>query len=169
MLEDREGAVWIGTSFSGLFRHDDSGFEAIQTTHQEILSLAEDREGNLWVGTAGGGVNRVRRRAVALEGLEAGLPFAAVQSICEDAAGNIWAATQEGAVARRTGGRWTALPLGKDWPGDATCVAADRRGPCGLEPGSMAFTVGAAGGSFRGATRRNRVADAAHAAGQPGG
>ena len=128
MIEDREGAVWIGTSFSGLFRHDDSGFEVIETTHQEILSLAEDREGNLWVGTAGGGVNRVRHRALTLEGLEAGLPFAAVQSICEDPAGIIWAATQDGAVARRTGRRWTALPLGKDWAGDATCLVADAEG-----------------------------------------
>src|SRR4029077_13326982 len=25
ILEDHEGAVWIGTSFSGVFRHDDSG------------------------------------------------------------------------------------------------------------------------------------------------
>jgi signal transduction histidine kinase/ligand-binding sensor domain-containing protein len=128
LLEDREGAVWIGTSFSGLLRHDESGFESIETTHQEILSLAEDREGNLWVGTAGGGVNRVRRRAVAVEGLETGLPYAAVQSICEDPAGNIWAATQDGTVARRTGRRWTAMHKGKHWPGDATCVAADATG-----------------------------------------
>ena len=128
LLEDHEGAVWIGTSFSGLFRHDESGFESIETTHPGILSLAEDREGNLWVGTAGGGVNRVRRRAVALEGLEAGLPFAAVQSICEDASGNIWAATEDGAVARRTGGRWTAMSAGENWPDDATCVTADARG-----------------------------------------
>ena len=69
LLEDQEGAVWIGTSYSGLFRHDDSGFETVETTHQEIFSLAEDREGNLWIGTGGGGLNRVRRRAVKLEGI----------------------------------------------------------------------------------------------------
>jgi signal transduction histidine kinase/ligand-binding sensor domain-containing protein len=128
LLEDHEGAVWIGTEFSGLFRHDESGFASVETTHQAILSLAEDREGNLWVGTGGGGVNRVRRRAVGLEGVEAGLPFAAVQSICEDAAGNIWAATQDGAVVRRTGGRWAPLPANEDWPTDATCVATDSQG-----------------------------------------
>ncbi len=33
ILEDNDGAVWIGTSFSGVFRHDDSGFQAIATTH----------------------------------------------------------------------------------------------------------------------------------------
>ena len=128
LLEDHEGAVWIGTSFDGLFRHDDSGFESIETTHQEILSLAEDREANLWVGTAGGGLNRVRRRAVALEGVGAGLPFAAVQSICQDASGVIWAATQDGAIACRTHEGWAAMPETEHWPDDATCIAADAKG-----------------------------------------
>jgi signal transduction histidine kinase/ligand-binding sensor domain-containing protein len=128
LLEDHEGAVWIGTTFSGLFRYDDAGFESIQTTHQEILSLTEDREGNLWVGTAGGGVDRVRRRALALEALDSGLPFAAVQSLCEDANGDLWAATQNGVLARRTGGRWTALLESRHWPSGATCVAADPQG-----------------------------------------
>jgi signal transduction histidine kinase/ligand-binding sensor domain-containing protein len=128
LLEDREGAVWIGTSYSGLFRHDDSGFETVEATHQEILSLAEDREGNLWIGTAGGGLNRVRRRAVKLEGVETGLPFASVQSICEDTNGTVWAVTQNGVLTRRVGGKWSTPPAAENWPADATCVAADAQG-----------------------------------------
>ena len=129
MLEDHESSIWIGTSFSGLFRYsDESGFETIPTTHQEILSLAEDREGNLWVGTAGGGLNRIRRRAITLEGSEEGLPFAAVPSICEDASGNLWAAAQNGVLVRRAGGKWSSLAPTNDWPVDATCVAADAQG-----------------------------------------
>ncbi len=128
LLEDHEGAVWIGTSYSGLYRHGDSGFEPIQTAHEEILSLVEDREGNLWVGTSGGGLNRIRRRAIELEGTESGLPFGAVQSICQDAAGTLWAATQNGGLARRVEGRWTALAASESWPTDATCVTADAQG-----------------------------------------
>jgi ligand-binding sensor domain-containing protein/signal transduction histidine kinase len=128
MLEDHEGAVWIGTSFSGLFRHDEAGFDTIQTTHQEILSLAEDREGNLWVGTAGGGLNRVRRRAITLEGPEEGLPYAAVPSICEDASGTLWAVTQNGVVVRRIGGQWSCLAESNNMPMNATCVTADSQG-----------------------------------------
>jgi len=127
MIEDRDGAVWIGTSYNGLFRQDQSQFEPIETSHPEITALAEDREGNIWVGTAGGGLNRVRRRAVALEGTEAGLPFAAIQSICEDSAGNIWAATQNGVLVRRHQEKWAAL-AGPDWPQDVTAVAADPKG-----------------------------------------
>jgi signal transduction histidine kinase/ligand-binding sensor domain-containing protein len=128
MLEDRDGAVWIGTSFSGVFRHDDSGFESIETSHQEILSLAQDRQGNIWVGTFGGGLNRIRRRAVVLEGVEQGLPFAAVQSICQDSSGDIWAVTQNGGLARRSAGKWTAFGSNDGWVGDASCVAAGSNG-----------------------------------------
>jgi signal transduction histidine kinase/ligand-binding sensor domain-containing protein len=128
MLEDRDGAVWIGTSFSGVFRHDDSGFEPIETSHQEILSLAQDRQGNIWAGTFGGGLNRIRRRAMTLEGVEQGLPFAAVQSICQDSSGDIWAVTQNGGLARRSAGKWTAFGPSDGWVADASCVAAGSNG-----------------------------------------
>ncbi len=125
MLEDHEGAVWIGTSFDGVFRHDDSGFETIPTTHQEILGVTEDREGNIWIGTYGGGLDRVRRRVISLEGTDAGLPFAAVQSICEDSTGTMWCVTQNGVLARRIDRKWNAMLANENWPDDATCVAGD--------------------------------------------
>ncbi len=128
LLEDREGALWISTSFSGLFRFDGSGFEPIETTHQEILSLLEDKEGNVWAGTQGGGLNRVRRRAITLEGVESGLPFAAVQSICQDTAGTIWAAAQNGSVVKRVAGKWQRMPRAESWPRDVNCVTADPAG-----------------------------------------
>ena len=128
MMEDRDGAVWIGTSFSGLYRHDQSGFETVPTTHQGILSLMEDVEGNIWVGTFGGGLDRIRPRAITLEGTESGLPFASVQSICEGADGTLWAATQNGVLVHNVNGRWEPIPVSADWPGDATCVASDSQG-----------------------------------------
>jgi signal transduction histidine kinase/ligand-binding sensor domain-containing protein len=128
ILEDNEGAVWIGTSFSGVFRHDDSGFQNIPTTHQDILSLTQDFEGNIWVGTYGGGLDRVRRRTISLEGTESGLPFAAVESICQDPTGTIWAVTENGLLARRIDGKWRALPATENWPDDASCVTAEKNG-----------------------------------------
>lgn len=128
MLEDHEGAVWIGTSFSGLFRRAAAGFEAVATSHQGIASLAEDNEGNIWVGTSGGGLDRIRRRAITLLSGEDGLPFPAVLSICEDRDGVVWAATQNGVLTCWKDGNWSALSTNSQWPGDATCVAADARG-----------------------------------------
>jgi len=128
VLEDHEGAVWIGTTYSGLFRHDAAGFESIPTSHQGILSLTEDNEGNIWAGTFGGGLDRIRRRAITLEGEGEGLPFSSVTSICEDAGGMIWAATQNGVLVQKTAGQWNPVPPSAQWTGDATCVAAGPNG-----------------------------------------
>jgi signal transduction histidine kinase/streptogramin lyase len=128
IIEDHTGAVWIGTSFSGLFRYSTEGFELIPTSHQAILSLTEDSEGNIWAGTFGGGLDRIRRRAITLEGTEAGLPFSSIQSICEADDGSIWAVTQNGVLVHKSDGKWNAIPTSETWPGDATCVAIDPHG-----------------------------------------
>jgi len=129
LLEDSSGAVWIGTSTSGLIRFDGKDFEQIPKMHYEILSLTEDHEGNLWVGTGGGGLNRVRPRALQLEGAEAGLIFPIVQSLCEDGQGNIWAAAQNGLLARRSVAGWSIVSTNAGWPGGAvSCVAASPDG-----------------------------------------
>ena len=128
MVESQDGAVWLGTTFSGLYRHEDREFASIHTTHQEIIALAEDREGNIWVGTGGGGLNQVRPRAVQLHTVDHGLPFESVQSLAEDTNGVIWAVTQDGSLSRLIGDRWQPVPLSRDWAGDATCVRADPNG-----------------------------------------
>lgn len=132
LLEDRSGAVWIGTSDSGLFRFSDGQFEKVPASHRQILSLLEDREGNFWVGTGGGGLDRIQPRAIELEGTETGLPFEAVQSVCEDTNGVIWAATQNGLLACRRNGAWSTFTFPPGDPGLTSnlvsCVAADRSG-----------------------------------------
>jgi signal transduction histidine kinase/ligand-binding sensor domain-containing protein len=142
MMEDHEGAVWIGTSFSGLFRYDQSGFALIPTTHQGIMSLMEDQEGDIWAGTFGGGLNRIRRRTIVLEGAGAGLPFSSVQSVCEDTNGTIWAVTQNGVLVskEKDSDEWTAAPLNQDWPGQATCVTVDGQGTLWI--GTRAHVIG---------------------------
>jgi signal transduction histidine kinase/ligand-binding sensor domain-containing protein len=129
MAEDRSGAVWIGTSSSGLFRYNGSRFESIPTSDREILSLAEDREGNIWVGTAGGGLNRVRARPLVLESRDTGAPFDSVQSLCEDANGVIWATSQDHALERYAQGTWTTISTNSEVAAaTVTCVAADGQG-----------------------------------------
>jgi signal transduction histidine kinase/ligand-binding sensor domain-containing protein len=110
MLEERSGALWIGTSPGGLFRYDGKDFENVPTSDPDITSLFEDAERNLWVGTAGGGLNQVRPRAIAVEGDEAGLPFDTVRLLCEDRSGQLWATTQDRTLVRRTPSAWEMLP-----------------------------------------------------------
>ena len=129
LLEDRTGALWIGTASSGLFRYDGTAISKVETSHGRIRTLTEDREGNIWVGTDGGGLNRVRQRVVELQGKESGLPFETVRSVCEDASGALWLVTQDGGVVRSKGGPWESVSGAEDWPGgQANCVACDAAG-----------------------------------------
>jgi signal transduction histidine kinase/ligand-binding sensor domain-containing protein len=128
MLEGRNGILWIGTTFSGLYRYDGKTFELVATTHQEIVSLLEDVEGNIWVGMGGGGLNQLRPQTVRLEAAEAGLSVPAVSSLCEDSDGVVWAATQNGTLARYVDGRWRAIPANAIWPGSAMSLCADPTG-----------------------------------------
>jgi signal transduction histidine kinase/ligand-binding sensor domain-containing protein len=127
LMEDRSGALWIGTSSKGLYRLFGSNLEEIKTSHSEILSLREDSEGNLWVGTGGGGLNLIRPRAVELKGADAGMPEAA-QSLCEDIHANIWATTQSGLVVRWDDEKWSPVSFADNWPGSATCMVSDHSG-----------------------------------------
>jgi ligand-binding sensor domain-containing protein len=74
MLEDRSGALWLGTEGAGLFRFAEGNFTSVPTSHPSIRALFEDREGNLWAGTAGGGVNKIRERQFEVRDRSSGLP-----------------------------------------------------------------------------------------------
>lgn len=129
LLEDRRGALWIGTSTSGLFRYDGAEFANIPVSHREVSNLREDREGNLWAGTSGGGLNRIQPRALEITGHETGRPYEALQALCEAPGGTLWAVTQDGQVVRRVGGDWqAAFGVPEGFAAEASCIAADRTG-----------------------------------------
>lgn len=129
LLEDRSGAVWVGTASAGLYRCDSNSIVRVEVSNPGILSLAEDREGNLWVGTRGGGLNKVRRRMTALINSAGGLPFEAVQSVCQDATGALWAVGDNGVLARGQSNAWAIQPLSDgDRPVYVTCVTAETNG-----------------------------------------
>ena len=129
VYEDSAGAQWIGTSDSGLFRHDRWGFQSINTSHREILCLMEDREGNLWAGTMGGGLNRIRPGIVELVDASPLSPLAGVRSVCQDTAGTLWVADRTGIVARNQGDGWRALSTNEGWTiQNAATVTADPAG-----------------------------------------
>lgn len=129
LLEDRSGAIWIGTTISGLFRWADGQFENVPISHRQVVNLMEDREGNLWVGTSGGGLNQIQARSFRIEGEATGIPFRAVQALCEDPAGKLWAVAQDGTPVKRVDGRWQNIFDPADgFAGEATCIAADATG-----------------------------------------
>ena len=112
-----DGALWIGTRHSGLYRYDplanslqqiDSGQQGSNHSgglaHANIATLLFDKQGRLWVGTQGGGVSvllsinlnigfSARWRNIAQAD---GLPNNLVDKLLEDDAGFIWASTDDG-------------------------------------------------------------------------
>jgi signal transduction histidine kinase/streptogramin lyase len=129
LLEDRSGAVWVGTVSGGLFRCDSNVVKRVEVSNPGILSLAEDREGNLWVGTRGGGLNRVHRRVVSMIKSSDGLPFEGVQSVCQDSSGALWAVGDNGVLARREETKWVVQSPASGVPQPyVTCATADTNG-----------------------------------------
>jgi ligand-binding sensor domain-containing protein len=128
LLEDREGAVWVGTLSAGLYRCDSNSVIRVEVSNSAILSLAGDREGNLWVGTRGG-LNRVHRRLISMITSADGLPFQGVQSVCQDATGALWLVGENGVLARGQSTNWTIQsPSEGPVPVHVTCAAADTNG-----------------------------------------
>ncbi|HTR43617.1 MAG TPA: two-component regulator propeller domain-containing protein, partial [Pseudomonadales bacterium] len=128
LFEDRDGAVWVGTSANGLFRCAGTNAVQVPTSSSEITCLTQDREGNLWVGTDSGGLDRVRPRIIELLGTETGLPYESVRSVCEDTSGAIWVATRNGILASWQNNTWSLLPSTNEPAGYFSCVAADPQG-----------------------------------------
>lgn len=127
--EGATSGLWIGTASEGLFRFDGQRVQQVEVSHPNIIISFEDREGNIWVGTRGGGLNRLSPRAVQLEGIATGLPFAAVQSACEDASGTLWVTGQNGGLARRVNGQWISATAATGWKGgEAVCVMETGQG-----------------------------------------
>ncbi|MBU6409078.1 MAG: ATP-binding protein [Verrucomicrobia bacterium] len=157
LLEDRNGGVWIGTSDKGLFYFAHNHFESVPTSYRQILCLLQDREGNIWAGTGGGGLDRIQRQAITLEGAETSLPFEAVQSMCQDTNGTLWAVTQNGLLVFRTNGLWKTFTNASLDGIAASCVTADAHGAIwiGTQQRSLyrlqngAFTVWRARGNIR--------------------
>lgn len=112
LLEDRAGALWIGTNGGGLTRFEGGRFATFTTaeglSNDIVRTLYEDREGSLWIGTNDGLTRRQHDRFSAFTTRE-GLTNTFVRAIEEDGAGVLWVGTNGGGLCRSEGGRFTCL------------------------------------------------------------
>ncbi len=127
VLQSADGAIWVGTRGSGLYRVKDNRCEKIEVSHQTVLALCEDADGNIWVGTGGGGLTLIcKRRFSVLGGHQkfSGI----VLSMCETPNSEIWAITEEGSLVRWAGREWSIAEVGPGWSNDGTCLVSDKFG-----------------------------------------
>jgi len=100
LYEDREGALWVGTSGGGLLRRRAGRFEVFGREeglrNEQVGALAEDWAGRLWVGTDGGGLYRREGDRFVEVVVEDGLNDRSVIGISLDSDGGMVVAYRDG-------------------------------------------------------------------------
>ncbi|MBC8234733.1 SpoIIE family protein phosphatase [bacterium] len=106
IMEDRNGNLWFGTWFNGVFRYDGKNFQ--QFTEQDglignaVALILEDRMGNLWFGcwsgVTQGGVTQYDGKTFHnfRSGGDEGFPMTRMGVMLEDSSGNLWFSGFEG-------------------------------------------------------------------------
>ncbi len=89
-----DGKIWCATS-DKVWVFDGRTWSAVRVGFDRINAFVSARDGCLWVATESG-LSRNFRGAWVENGIEDGLPSAAVRDILEDPRGRIWAATTRG-------------------------------------------------------------------------
>ncbi|WP_265594972.1 sensor histidine kinase [Haloferula sp. BvORR071] len=119
MLEDRRGAVWLGSKAHGIFRWAGSGFQQVKISHARIAALHEDREGNIWVGTSGGGLNLIQRARFQILGEQSGWTPEIEGCVAECPPGKVWFASGGAGLRELSGDRLLPPPDLTGWPSRA--------------------------------------------------
>jgi signal transduction histidine kinase/ligand-binding sensor domain-containing protein len=122
VLPDRAGRVWIGTSNSGVYVLERSGWTSLPLEDPltgPVFGLHEDAEGAIWIATIEGGLIRVQGGAVDRFGRAEGLPgdsFYGVATV--PGSDDLWILASEGfirvpreALAARAGREREAIPV----------------------------------------------------------
>jgi signal transduction histidine kinase/CheY-like chemotaxis protein len=97
-----DGAIWIGTETSGLYKLNKDGnfvsytVNELPLTKTGIFTIYRDKNNNVWFGTTEGLCGLTNTGRVVIYTIKNGLSSNVIESICEDKDGNLWAGSQEG-------------------------------------------------------------------------
>ncbi len=113
LLEDLDGALWIGTRGGGLTRLKNGAFvnfgKEQGLSSDEVGALWQTADGSLWIGTRGGGLNRYKEGVVTTFTTADGLSSDTIYALYGDRDGTLWIGTDGGGVTRLKDGAFTKL------------------------------------------------------------
>jgi ligand-binding sensor domain-containing protein/signal transduction histidine kinase len=146
LLNDREGHLWIGTMWGGVYHTDAGGsWQRLATegsfSQGLITCLMEDRLRNIWVGTVGDGLYRVTKRPVTMVTLPAPAQENLVQTTCMTKDGSVWLGTDGAGAFRLRNGIWTDYAAAQGLTNQHVCSI--------FEDHAANLWVGTWGGLFR--------------------
>lgn len=104
LLQDREGAVWVGSLDLHRFERDRLTTYPVRFTEAGVHALLEDRHGRIWVGTARGLYQMIDGTFVAAPAAR-GLAGETITALLEDRDGSIWIGTAQAGVCRLAAGQ----------------------------------------------------------------
>ena len=151
ILQDAEGALWIGSQGGGLSRYDGHQFKTFAArdglTSQAVQSVVLAQDGALWIGTHGQGIYRYDGQRFAQFTTAEGLVDNYVLRLFQDREGNLWIGTWKG-LSRWDGHTFTSFTAQDRLPvGEVHAIFQDREGHLWFGFGALA------GGSPGGACR----------------
>ncbi len=106
VLRARDGALWVGTDGSGIYRVTARGTEHYMTSNglvnNFVRGILEARDGTLWIGTDSG-ISHLDRSGFHNMTMDSGLVYFSIRSLLEDRNGDIWIGTERGLSHLRNG------------------------------------------------------------------
>lgn len=113
ILQDRTGAIWLGTQGFGAYRYDGTSFTFFDQKNglcgDFVQDMMVDRNGTIWLATRGGGLCRFDGSAFTNftreQGLDGNIDNNHLTWVLEDRNGSIWFATVGRGVFRYDGKR----------------------------------------------------------------
>lgn len=118
ILEDEQGALWVGTMADGLKRMTGRSMRGLSSKDgfpdDFIHGFFEDRDGNIWIGTDTGGLVEMKEARVRNIAGNNGLPENAVHAVLEDDEGSFWVGTRNSGLCRMRNDRVVEIIDKKD-------------------------------------------------------
>ncbi len=122
VVEDRQGAMWLGLERRGVVRVYQGRTEVYGITEglagNYALNVLEDKQGNMWVGFFDAGLTCLRQTPFTGFGVREGLPSNDLQAILETRTGEIWLGTSTSGLARLAEGRLDTFTTKNGLPDD---------------------------------------------------
>jgi signal transduction histidine kinase/ligand-binding sensor domain-containing protein len=138
LAEDPEGAIWVGTAGSGLWRLREGRLVLAALTAAEITALDIGAEGEVWVGTRTMGLLILADGRLEAPPWAKGLPARAISALLVDRQGSLWIGAEQAGLFRKShegplesaggtsGSHWTPLSLLEDSSGAMWSGTEDR-------------------------------------------
>lgn len=113
LWEDADGNLWEAGEHNGLVIHMTDGRHLTCTmttglTNNVIITISPDNEGNIWLGSDGGGLARIRPRAIIAHADHEGLPQPVINTIVQTGPHSLLVGTHGGGLLPFEDGKFSA-------------------------------------------------------------